>query len=181
MNRLLSTALAAIVLLVLSTAACEPAADAETSTDQPAAMQVADAGISDSDFVVYKSPTCGCCTGWVEHLREAGHEVETVDVADPAQLQGMKRGGGVPADLGSCHTAVVEGYTIEGHVPAESIERLLRERPDIKGLAVPGMPIGSPGMEGPNPQRYEVIAFTEDGERSVYDVIDPAQPSSDTR
>ncbi len=143
--------------------------------------QLALASSSDADFVVYKSPTCGCCNGWIDHLREAGYTVEAVDIPGYQDLQDRKIAAGVPGDLGSCHTATIEGYTIEGHVPAESIERLLRERPDIKGLAVPGMPNGSPGMPGPNPQPYDVIAFTEDGARTVFETVDPVQPRSDTR
>lgn len=179
MHRLLNIALAATVLIVTSPA-CAPAPDAE-SEDGAAVGTLADAASSDADFVVYKSPTCGCCKGWIDHLREAGYTVEAVDIAAYAEMNAVKQGKGVPGDLGSCHTGVIEGYTIEGHVPAESIERLLRERPEIRGLAVPGMPIGSPGMEGPDPERYEVIAFTEDGDRSVFDEIDPTQPDSDTR
>lgn len=164
--------LAAAALLV----GCDqaPGDRVDRETERPAAAtQVASAEASDADFVVYKSPTCGCCDGWIEHLREAGYSVEAVDIADYGQLSAKKREHGVPGEMGSCHTAVIDGYTIEGHVPAESIERLLRERPDIKGLAVPGMPIGSPGMEGPNPEVYQVIAFTESGERRVFDTIDP--------
>lgn len=154
----------------------EDRASAEgASTESSIAAQVASAEASDADFVVYKSPTCGCCEGWVEHMREAGYTVETVDLAQYGDLQAVKEERGLPGDLGSCHTGVIEGYTIEGHVPAESIERLLRERPNIKGLAVPGMPIGSPGMEGPNPQRYDVIAFTDNGERSVFESVDPTR------
>ena len=114
--------------------------------------------------VVYKSPTCGCCSAWVDHLREQGFDVEANDVADVAQY---KREHGVPYDLGSCHTAVIGGYVIEGHVPAADIRRLLAERPDIAGLAVPGMPSGSPGMPGPA-QSYAVIAFDRDGNQQVY-------------
>ena len=167
---------------------CSPAPDgAEIARGETAEVasetgRVAEGRVTgEADLVVYKSPTCGCCNGWVEHMREAGHSVSTVDLASYRDLQAKKTERGVPGDLGSCHTAVIEGYTIEGHVPADAVERLLRERPDIKGLAVPGMPIGSPGMEGPNPQPYEVIAFTEEGERSVFQTVDPAQPSSDTR
>jgi hypothetical protein len=126
-----------------------------------------------AEMVVYKSPTCGCCSAWVDHMRENGFEVEPVDLPVYAELSAQKAEQGVPPELESCHTAVVEGYVIEGHVPAEVVSRLLRERPDIKGLAVPGMPVGSPGMEGPNPQPYDVIAFDEDGSRTVFERVDP--------
>jgi hypothetical protein len=109
---------------------------------------------------VFKSPTCGCCQGWVEHLRESGFTVAVEDLDD---LTAVKRMAGVPEPLQACHTALVEGYTIEGHVPATAIERLLRKRPEIAGLAAPGMPEGSPGMPSPTPQPYEVMAFDQDG------------------
>ncbi|MEZ5931186.1 MAG: DUF411 domain-containing protein [Alphaproteobacteria bacterium] len=105
---------------------------------------------------VYKSPTCGCCSMWVEHLLASGFEVEAEDVAD---LDAVKRMAGVPGHLLACHTAMVDGYVIEGHTPAAAIEKLLAERPAIRGLAVPGMPAGSPGMPSSEPERYDVIAF----------------------
>lgn len=114
---------------------------------------------------VYKSPTCGCCTKWVEHLETNGFDVQVHDVNDLTQIKSMN---GVTAQLSSCHTAVVEGYVVEGHVPASDIRRLLEERPAVAGLAVPGMPIGSPGMEGPNPQAYNVLTFDRDGGISVW-------------
>ncbi len=117
-------------------------------------------------ITVYKSATCGCCNGWVDHLEQAGYAVETEDRND---MLAVKEQLGVARELGSCHTAVIEGYVIEGHVPGDVIARLLSERPDIAGLAVPGMPIGSPGMEGPNPQPYEILAFDEAGNVSVFD------------
>jgi hypothetical protein len=113
---------------------------------------------------VYKSPSCSCCQGWVEHLRSEGFAVTVQDLDD---LTAIKRMAGVPDRLQSCHTAVVEGYTVEGHVPAVAIERLLQERPDIDGLAAPGMPAGSPGMPSPTPERYDVMAFDGD-EASVF-------------
>lgn len=131
-----------------------------TSSPSPPAAEGADALVR-----VHKSPTCGCCTAWVGHLRDAGFRVEVEDTND---LPAVKREAGVPFDLQSCHTAVVEGYVVEGHVPAEDVRRLLAERPEVRGLAVPGMPVGSPGMEGPNPQPYDVIAFREDGSREVF-------------
>ncbi|OGT81877.1 MAG: hypothetical protein A3H91_02650 [Gammaproteobacteria bacterium RIFCSPLOWO2_02_FULL_61_13] len=118
-----------------------------------------------ADIVVYKSPTCGCCTKWIEHLRRAGFAVDAVDTGD---LEQIKRSLGVPMDLASCHTAVVGEYLVEGHVPADLVRRLQQERPRVRGLAVPSMPPGSPGMEHPNPVRYDVLAFGTDGKISVY-------------
>lgn len=115
---------------------------------------------------VYKSPTCGCCAKWVEHLRTATF---APDVHEMPDVSPVKTKAGVPASLQSCHTALVGGYVIEGHVPADVIRQLLREKPKIAGLAVPGMPIGSPGMEqGSRVDPYEVIAFTKDGKTSTY-------------
>lgn len=117
---------------------------------------------------VYKTPTCGCCTSWADHLEEHGFVVQLVDRPD---LTPIKRQHGVPDVLASCHTGVVDGYVIEGHVPAEVIRQLLAERPDVRGIAVPGMPIGSPGMEmGSFVEPYEVFTFDETGPRGVYAV-----------
>jgi hypothetical protein len=109
-----------------------------------------------SAVTVWKDPGCSCCTAWIEHLRRHGHEVTAIDATD---LHVIKTRLGVPAELASCHTAEVAGYVIEGHVPAQAIARLLAERPDARGLAVPGMPVGSPGMEGGTPEAYDVILF----------------------
>lgn len=117
------------------------------------------AGAEPTTIQVYKTPTCGCCTKWIDHLRVAGYAVEATDLPD---LSTLKATNGVPRELASCHTAMVEGYVIEGHVPASDIDRLLAERPEVAGLAVPGMPMGSPGMEHPDPSRheaFEVVAF----------------------
>ena len=111
---------------------------------------------------VYKSPTCGCCEKWVEHLRAEGFTVRTNDVADVTPI---KLENGVAPELSACHTAFVGGYVVEGHVPASDIRRLLAERPAVAGLAVPGMPVGSPGMEGPRPVPYEVLSFGARGVR----------------
>ncbi|MFO0688565.1 MAG: DUF411 domain-containing protein [Myxococcota bacterium] len=124
-----------------------------------------EAGPERPTIQVFKTPTCGCCTKWIDHLEAAGFEVAATDLPDLASLKAEK---GVPPELGSCHTAVVDGYVIEGHVPAEDITRLLAERPAVAGLAVPEMPLGSPGMEHPDPshhQPYEVLAFGVDGVR----------------
>lgn len=118
-----------------------------------------------AEMVVYRSPACGCCNAWVDHMRAAGFRVQVEDRAD---LAPVKAEMGVPFDLSSCHTALVEGYVVEGHVPAEDVRRLLAERPDVKGLAVPGMPVGSPGMEGPSPEPYTVVAFDGEGGREVF-------------
>lgn len=109
-----------------------------------------------SAMVVYKDPNCGCCSGWVRHLETAGF---VVTVRETTGLDQVSKRLGVPADLTSCHTAEVEGYVLEGHVPAAAVRRLLEKRPSGIGLAVPGMPGGSPGMEGAPPQKYEVILF----------------------
>ena len=114
---------------------------------------------------VFKSPTCGCCTKWISHLEANGFQVEAENVRDVASI---KRENGLPQHLASCHTAFVGGYLIEGHVPARDILTLLRQKPPIAGLAVPKMPIGSPGMEGPKPERYDVIAFDADGKQRVF-------------
>ena len=120
--------------------------------------------------LVYKTESCGCCNAWVDHLRAAGFTVDARDVVD---LMSIKRDAGVPASHASCHTALVDGYVVEGHVPADQIERLLAERPEAAGLAVPGMPVGSPGMEGPGAGPYQVLAFDQRGASSVYATVDP--------
>ena len=108
--------------------------------------------------------------GWVSHLKDAGFTVNTTDVADVTPI---KTENGVPPRLFSCHTGMVDGYVIEGHVPAEDIRRLLDERPDVAGISVPGMPIGAPGMEGPNPREFPVVSFDDNGEFAVFNVHKP--------
>jgi hypothetical protein len=124
-------------------------------------------------IIVHKDPNCGCCSGWVRHLEVAGF---TVKVDETPNLQGVRGRLGVPTDLAACHTAEAGGYVIEGHVPAAALRRLLQERPDAIGVAVPGMPAGSPGMGGA-PQRYQVVLFGANGRRSFMqfsgaDVVD---------
>ncbi len=114
---------------------------------------------------VFKTSTCGCCVKWVEHLRAQGFAAKTTDLAN---LSEVKAKHNVPLAVQSCHTAIVGGYVIEGHVPAADIKRLLKERPAVVGLAVPGMPIGSPGMEGPDPNRYDVLSFDKQGKTRVF-------------
>jgi hypothetical protein len=116
---------------------------------------------------VYKSASCGCCVKWVEHMRKAGFEVTVNDVDN---VHPVKMRVGVPPAKGSCHTAEVGGYFLEGHVPASDVKRLLAERPAAKGLAVPGMPMGSPGMEVPDgrTQAYDVELVAKDGSTSRF-------------
>lgn len=116
-------------------------------------------------IMVTKDPNCGCCTGWAEHLRKEGFAVSVIESSNLNQLKARL---GVPSGLASCHTAEISGFVIEGHVPAKAIRRLLAERPQIRGLSVPGMPIGSPGMEveGQPNQRYEVVAFGASGQQT---------------
>ena len=116
---------------------------------------------------VFKSATCGCCSKWVEHLEAHGFSVKTTNVDDISAVKQQHR---VPAAVESCHTAIVGGYVVEGHVPAADVQRLLKERPAIAGIGVRGMPIGSPGMEveGVRPQPYNVLAFDKSGQTSVF-------------
>lgn len=115
-------------------------------------------------MTVTRDPACGCCGGWIDHVKAAGFSVDEIQSADVAPL---KTKLGVPAELSSCHTAEIGGYAIEGHVPADAIKRLLAERPQAKGLAVGGMPVGSPGMEvaGTPPETYDVIIFSAQDQR----------------
>ena len=141
MPRLLRTAFLAPALLL----ACAPAAAATIE--------------------VIKTATCGCCSKWVEHLRKHGFTVRVKDVAD---VTPTARALGVPDELRSCHSARIGGYAVEGHVPAADIKRLLREKPKAAGIAVPGMPLGSPGMEGGGKQRYSTVIFQRDGKHRLF-------------
>jgi hypothetical protein len=126
---------------------------------------VAAAPAARTELVVYKSPTCGCCNKWVDYLRKQGF---TVVAHDTSGMTAVKAEMGVPDALSSCHTAIVGGYVIEGHVPAADIERLLKEHPKVVGLAVAGMVTGSPGMEGGTPEHYKVMAFDAKGKTTVF-------------
>jgi hypothetical protein len=118
---------------------------------------------------VFKSPTCGCCSAWVEHMVSAGFEAQARDV-DQETLWSLKERAGVTPELSSCHTAFVDGYFIEGHVPASDVHRLLAERTDALGLTVPGMPIGSPGMEmGNQRDAYDTLLVLRDGTTEVFE------------
>jgi len=123
------------------------------------------AAVAKTPMLVYKDPGCGCCEKWVGLMRAAEFELS---VRNTTAMDPIKQRYQVSPALASCHTAIVAGYVIEGHVPADLIQKLLRDRPKLRGLAVPGMVTGSPGMEGPNPQAYQVLAFDASGKTTVY-------------
>lgn len=164
--------------LALTLSACSENPDVRTSTGAAPVATAApiagggagagpSAGNSLPPMTVHKSPSCGCCGVWVEHMTTAGFAVTVVDAAD---LNPLKTAMGVPAAGGSCHTAIVGGYFVEGHVPAADIQRLLAERPAARGLTVPGMVVGSPGMEVPSGevQPYTVYLVDLDGNTTPY-------------
>ncbi len=117
------------------------------------------------DVTVFKDPNCGCCALWVDHMRADGFQVV---VRNLEGLDRVKQLADVPGDLHACHTAIVDGYVVEGHVPAASVQRLLAERPEVRGIAVPGMPMGSPGMPGEPADMFDVITFGDAGQ-SVFE------------
>ncbi|MEP6766170.1 MAG: DUF411 domain-containing protein [Gemmatimonadaceae bacterium] len=116
-------------------------------------------------MVVYKDPGCGCCKEWVKIMQKAGFAITTHDTAD---MNAVKTTMGVPGNLQSCHTAIVGTYVFEGHVPADVVQKFLTEKPVARGLSVPGMPNGSPGMEGPTKDKYDVVLFERSGKTRVY-------------
>src|SRR5262245_12755473 len=125
-------------------------------------------GAAAETVTVLKDPGCGCCAGWVKHLEGAGFATKVIETRN---LDPLKRWLGVPDDLAACHTAEVAGYVIEGHVPVGAIRRLLQEKPSATGLAVPGMPVGSPGMEGGTPERYDVVLFGPTSRRTFMSFV----------
>lgn len=139
-----------------------------------AAPALAQAPMKPTEVEVYKSPTCGCCNDWIKHLEANGFRVTATNVPDSRHYRARF---GMPHKLGSCHTALVGGYVVEGHVPAREIKRLLRERPKALGLSVPGMPVGSPGMDGPeyagHVDPYDVLLVMADGSASVFASYEP--------
>jgi len=118
-----------------------------------------------AEITVYKSPWCGCCTGWAEYMKKNGHNVT---VKKTEQMEMIKKMAGVPEDLQACHTALIGKYVVEGHVPNDAVKRLLSEKPKAYGISAPGMPAGSPGMEGPDKEAYNVILFKSGGKREIY-------------
>ena len=157
------TVLVAAILFWPSSDAEEPLTTAATSMEssQPM-MQAPEGAIS---VTMYKNEGCMCCTRWAEHMNKEGFYV-TEEIT--RQLGAIKSEQGITNELASCHTAMIDGYVVEGHVPPADVQRLLEERPDAIGLSVPGMPEGSPGMEGPNPNPYDVLLINSDGSTSVF-------------
>jgi hypothetical protein len=131
-----------------------------------AALMLTGTAANAASMTVMKSPSCGCCSKWVEHVRAHGFDVKTVNVDD---IMAVKAKAGIPEKLASCHTTLVGGYVVEGHVPAADVKRLLAQKPRARGIAVPGMPAGSPGMEsGSFKQSYETVLIRADGSTSVF-------------
>lgn len=154
-----------VLLLLLLAIAPLPTLAHGTSAG-PEAMPIT-TGVTGPVVSVYRSASCGCCTLWGDHIAAAGFRL---DDHVTEEMDAVKATRGIPSELSSCHTAVVEGYVIEGHVPASAIQRLLQEKPDIRGLTAPGMPMGSPGMEmdGVTAEPYEVLAINHDGTTHVF-------------
>jgi hypothetical protein len=148
--------LAAVLLAGCAGSASQQAAAEQTTGEQTV-----------REMVVYSSPACGCCGDWVGYVEEHGYTVTVESVQDIAVV---KEEHNIPQSAWSCHTALVDGYIVEGHVPIEDIERLLTERPDVVGIAVPRMPVGSPGMEVPGvePEPFEVVTFDAVGNTEIY-------------
>ena len=160
----------ALVIVALLLSACDQADFSTDSLRMTGTVKAAEASSMSNEvgrtITVYKSPTCGCCVKWADHLEENGFRVVLHDVGE---LGKIKRKYSVPADMRSCHTATISEYVLEGHVPASDVEELLRRRPPQKLLAVPGMPLGSPGMEHPNASTlYESLLVAEDASVTVF-------------
>jgi len=170
----LVAASATLLALAACSSSARSTADSTSPASAPAAVAAPASAVTAAaaspatatpTLVVYKTPTCGCCKGWVKSMEAAGFKVEVHDLADLAPI---KHAAGVPDELQACHTARIGGYVVEGHVPPEDIRRLLAERPDIAGIATPGMPMGSPGMEGAYKDRYDVMTFGGNGRSTVF-------------
>ncbi len=128
-------------------------------------MPVRNADADAIEITVYKSPTCGCCNKWISHLSDNGFKVKAVNMPNMDQIRARS---GITSELSSCHTALVDDYIVEGHVPADVVKRLLQERPEVRGISVPGMVMGSPGMEGNRRDAYNILTFDAEGNTAVY-------------
>jgi hypothetical protein len=165
MNRRLFTSRLIAVGLISTSLALTGCSLAQSPSAQKEAHTAEQVAVT-SEITVFRSPTCGCCGLWIEHMEAAGFTVKDNLTED---MTAIKKQYGLPANLASCHTTIADGYVIEGHIPAEDVQRLLAEKPDIAGIAVPGMPIGSPGMEsGDYVEPYTVFSFQEDGATDVF-------------
>jgi hypothetical protein len=131
------------------------------------AAQQKPAAVAAPKVTVYKTSSCGCCKLWVDHMKANGFDVQAMDVSS-ADVRAVSKAAGLKDEDVSCHTAKIGNYTVEGHVPADDIKRMLKEKPAIAGLSAPGMPQGSPGMEQGSKEPYDVIAFTKDGKSTVF-------------
>ena len=132
------------------------------------AAQQKPAAATAQKVTVYKTASCGCCRLWVDHMKSNGFDVQAMDVS-AADVRAVSKAAGLPEDGTSCHTSKIGNYVVEGHVPASDIRRMLKEKPAIAGIAAPGMPMGSPGMDqGGAKDAYDVVAFTKDGKTTVY-------------
>ena len=148
-----------LLALVLIPMACLNAAPAAKAPTNQQASQA-------PELTVYRSPTCTCCGRWLEHMKQNGFAIKDIPTED---MDAIKRQHGVPAALQSCHTALVGGYWVEGHVPAEDVKKLLRDKPAVAGISVPGMPVGTPGMEmGPRQDPFAVMQLDKSGNTSVF-------------
>jgi hypothetical protein len=164
----MSRTLIALLTSAASLAACSPSApEAEpaASAVAPGPLSTAVSGSDSATLVVYKESTCPCCNAWVEYMRDNGFRVVTHDVSD---LDAVKQKHDIAGNLQSCHTTEVGGYYVEGHVPADLVRKLLAERPPIAGITVPGMPVGSPGMEVGPPRPYDILSVDSAGRTAVY-------------
>lgn len=159
-------AITAVLSLLLSSCFSETTSTRSTDKASVTDHLLSSTSVDSPTMVVYKSPTCGCCQAWVDYVENAGFSVSAINHDDVDTIK-TKHGLTNPS-LKSCHTAIVEGYVIEGHVPVSDIERLLAERPDIVGLTAPGMPMMSPGMGSEIPKDYDVLAFDEQGNSQIF-------------
>jgi hypothetical protein len=154
-----------ILAIVLIAAACEKPNPDAAPVQVAAATPVQATPVAGRTIKVYKDANCGCCKEWIAHLEQNGFTVEAMDMPD---LSAVKAKYGVKQELQACHTGVIGNYVVEGHVPADLIVKMLEEKPAIAGIAVPGMPMGSPGMEGATKQPYDVLTFDSAGRTTVY-------------
>ena len=171
MRRLLITALSFAAVALVALGATQFLSGTPDATEQATETDVP----TNEELIVFASPTCGCCSNWIDHMRQSGFQAEKREVSN---INRVKQEAGLPRSLASCHTAFIGGYLIEGHVPASDVKRLLREQPSAAGLSVPRMPVGTPGMEieGRGRDAFDVILFQKNGDQEVFEHY-PAQTS----